>query len=100
MICRRVVMVIENDSIGDKLWSPGFVMSLREYAQHSERTTGAGLFPACYHSTTGDKITVYAGTYVREFLLERIPKPKPKRKRKPKRNPILYRIFNKKFKRK
>lgn len=86
MICRRVVLVIENDEIGDNLWNRDFVTALIEFAKHSEKTIGAGQFPACFRASTGDKITAYAGTYDREVPLFAINAAK--------RNPLLHRTFN------
>ena len=66
---RRTVIVIENDVIGDEIWNPLFVKTLREYADYCERKMGGGFFPQCFRSSSGDKLTVYSGTYCEELPL-------------------------------
>ena len=70
MIARRAIVVIENDEIGDEVWFPLIVKTLREYADYQEATKGCGHFPQCFKSSNGNKFTVYAGTYLRENLLD------------------------------
>jgi len=69
-ICsRRVVIVIENDTIGDGLWYPQIAEALRSYANYHEKTHGCGQFPQCFILPKGDKITIDAGTYFEEQVL-------------------------------
>lgn len=70
---RRVVIIIENDTIGDGFWEPLVVKTLRDYADHSGKTGGSGDWPQCFRSPNGNKITIYSGTYCEEPLLAESP---------------------------
>ena len=70
---RRVVIVIENDTIGDDLWNPHVVKTLRDYADYSEKTQGAGDSPQCFKFKNGNKLTVYSGTYCEAPILDGSP---------------------------
>jgi hypothetical protein len=71
---RRLVIVIENDTIGDNLWCPSVSKSLIEYA--SLNLTALDL-PHVYQSPNGNKLTVTGGTWCGELLTyEDLPHPK------------------------
>ena len=67
---RRTVLIIENDIIGDEIWTPYLVKRLRDYANYYERAMGSGGFPQCLRSSGGDNITIYSGTYCEELPLD------------------------------
>lgn len=68
-IKRKVSITIENDEIGDDLWNPLIVETLRELADHTERTQGSGTYPMRYRSANGNKIIEFAGTCIDEIPL-------------------------------
>jgi hypothetical protein len=72
---RKLVIVIENDTIGDRRWCPTIAQSLREYASLQE--TGALDLPHVYQSPNGNKLTVTGGTWCGELLThEDLPQSK------------------------
>ena len=66
---RRMVIVIENDTVGDGIWNPHIVRTLRDYANLLKKTGGSGDWPKCFQSKNGNKITIYSGTYCEEPVL-------------------------------
>ena len=72
---RKLVIVIENDTIGDRWWCPTVSQSLREYAALSEK--GSLDLPHVYQSPNGNKLTVTGGIWFGELLTyEDLPHPK------------------------
>jgi hypothetical protein len=77
IIARRLVMFIENDTIGDGYWNPTIVKSLREYANLVEKGKAGHTSPEVYESPNGNKITTISGTWLGELLPYEGPPPEP-----------------------
>jgi len=71
----KMVIVIENDTIGDNYWCPTVAESLREYA--SLMRSGSLDLPHVYQSANGNKLTVTGGVWCGELYgPEDLPEPK------------------------
>lgn len=66
---RRMSLSIENNKIGDGIWWPSVVKTLRDLADHMEETGGAGGNLLLLHTKDSNKLTVLFGSGYEELLL-------------------------------
>ncbi len=62
-IYRRMVIVIENDTIGDRQWNKTVAESLREYANAVNQGWYGNTSPEIMETDNGNKLTILVGTY-------------------------------------
>ena len=66
LIQRRLVLIFENDTIGDREWNPRIIKDLRAYCDYVERGYAGHTSPEIYWFDSGNKITVLCGSYFTE----------------------------------
>jgi len=70
-VYRKMVIIIENDTVGDALWMPKVAETLREYARATEQGFMGHSSPEIMETENGNKLTVLCGTYATESLIDK-----------------------------
>lgn len=68
IIARRIIIYIENDTIGDGYWVPTVAQSLQEYASMIVRKLAGNDMPEVHEAPNGNKLTVIGGTWLGELF--------------------------------